>query len=192
MKRNIFKLILIIVSLALVSTAVLYAWFTNRTQTDPINANTSGIVISYTIDDATNINPRSYSITNLSFFDCDDTSELKYFLNMACVIELKIENRTDKAITVDITQVVDTTLADTDPYAKCLFSDSLITLGTETKISDLATTYESLTGIALTAKGTTGYQTSAYVYIYGVQPDSTANNTFLADTYNFSISLFAE
>ncbi len=179
-----------------------YGWFINQSNTEPIDANTKGIVFSYKVSDGIDekTDVLAYSVKNVSFFDKDSEDEGKYFLDMALEIEFKITNVCDYDLAVSLEFTADE--ATTGPHLEGLLTSEKITSTTnyttvenvleDKKVGDDANRITLPNKIG--AKGNTDNVSvtgTAYLYLFGVQPDDAANNEFLDETYGFSVLLSA-
>ncbi len=205
-KILITTIIIALLALSFVGYGYGYGWFLKRSATEPIDANTKGIVFSYEVTDGYNTKKDvlAYSVKNVAFFDKDSENEGKYFKDMALEIEFKITNvcEYDLEISLEFIPTEETTTA---------HLEGLLTNQKITSTADLKTVEEVLTKNkvgdsasqitikeALQAKDDTNTSTTAtggtvsvYLYLFGVQPDDTATNDFLTKTYGFSVELSA-
>lgn len=193
-KRFILTAVLSLAAIAVVSIGIVFAWFLARTNTQPIDFSTDGIVFSYKInDDKENVS--SYDVTNVVFFDADSTSEGEFFYDMACVVKVEYENVCNAKIDINLT--FNPLQEETGAHLDALITGEEITKaqteGLDTVDSIVsALAQEDHTNRTFTLsqleKGDKGV---IYVYLYGVQPVDNSNNDFFADDYGFSLTAVA-
>ena len=177
---KIVVLINVIASILLAITigTAIHAWYVRTSHTESVDVTTNGIVLTYDIDEKNNLNVTEYSISNLVFFDVDSDDEGKYFSTMAHTIQIDITNKSKKNVDMTLSWVDIT--SDSNPYVKCIITDddaldsTSCTGSVDDYISDedLSTSYQYLNVTKNTKK-------TFFVYIYGVQPDDSASNSFL-------------
>ncbi len=192
------------VLLAVIIGSTLYAWYVRTSHTETVDVSTNGIVLTYEIDEDDNtVNTMTYSIDNLAFFDIDTEDgygEAKYFTTMAHVIQIDITNKSKKNVDISLS-FVDEIVEDT-PYATCIVSKVNTLDSTSCDLDTSVSDYISDNSLVTTQSYTNIAKDSSvtfYVYIYGVQPDDTADNTFLYDdqannvgeTYTFKLRINA-
>ena len=199
-KSGIIAIVTVIVAciaMVLVTIGLVYGWFLDLNKTDAIDAETKGIVFSYTITDGTTskTDVQSYDVKNVAFFDIDGDGEGKYFSDMACEIELDVKNICDKNISVSFTFTPDQ--AETGPHLGGLFTS--VKLSTDANIK----TYNTVNALLAAKKEATNYYEftynsiapedteKVYLYIFGIQPDDDADNTFFSSSYGFEIKMRA-
>jgi len=194
-KRIITTIIVGLISLAFVGMGIVYGWFLNQSETDGINADTKGIVFSYTVSDGdtTSTNVTSYNVYNVTFFDIDDEGEGYYFADMACELTFVVTNVCEDNLTLTLTYTPDQDT--TGPYLGGLITTTQITDTTAcSTVEDVCDEYMAGTS-ADTVTLDTAIEPEAtatvYLYIYGIQPDDAADNTFFNDSYGFSLELKA-
>ena len=78
MKKKLITIIGLTVLLITASISLIYAWYINTNKVGHIDAQSDGIVLTYTLNGEYN-KTNEYSIDNLVFFDLDNTNETKYF-----------------------------------------------------------------------------------------------------------------
>ena len=131
-KIHIMLVVLSILTPVLVlglAIGLITAWYTNVIQTGDINASTKNVSIIYTINDRTEENETTYSITNLAFFDADSEKEGKYLEDMSCKIRLNITNNSSDSVKYTIRFESDkftspsTGTVTSRAYAACVFDD---------------------------------------------------------------------
>lgn len=89
-RKLIFNLVATFVVLILVGTALTFAWYTNTNKSSSMDYVSNGLVLSYKIEDETNV--EEYNIKDVVFFDVDSTKEGKYFTRSAVKLTLDISN----------------------------------------------------------------------------------------------------
>lgn len=181
------KLIFISLFIALVvaSTSIVFAWWTKSSATKSITASTSGIIFTYQMDEKTTLNDK-YSVSDVPFFAYDETDgveESSYLLDMACVIEISVTNVSKVEITLESTL---TTTSENDAYLTGFFS--------ETKLDALPTSLSNSLSLNIDGRveenNETTYSTSTfYLYLYGIQKNNDANNDFLSESYDLTLTL---
>ena len=196
-KRFLITMIAGMIAIAIVSIGIVYGWFLNLSQTDPINANTKGIVFSYDISDGTTTKTDvgTYNIENVAFFDIDDDGEGHYFASMACEIKIDITNVCEDYLDVVISFNGDQdSSSDSEPILMALITDErLLDSSSYSTVNDVLddlkqdTDPQSFEMASLAPEGVN----SVYLYIFGVQPVDTADNSFFDDTYKFVITIRA-
>ena len=196
-KRFLITMIIGMIAVAIVSIGIAYGWFLNLSQTDPINANTKGIVFSYDISDGTTkkTDVGTYNIENVAFFDIDDDGEGHYFASMACEIKIDITNVCEDYLDVVISFNGDQdSSSDSEPILMALITDErLLDSSSYSTVNDVLddlkqdTDPQSFEIASLAPEGVN----SVYLYIFGVQPVDTADNSFFDDTYKFVITIRA-
>ncbi len=172
-----------------------YGWFINQSQTEPIDWNTKGIVFSYKINDGFDekTDVLAYSVNNVAFFDKDSTDEGKYFKDMALEIEFNITNVCDYDLTVSLefSAQEETTVAHLEGLLTSEKIESTTNYNSVEEVLEAKKIGNSSSKITLPSKVEVKTVGTAYLYLFGVQPDDSATNDFLADTYGFSILLSA-
>lgn len=196
-KRFLITIVIGMIAIAIVSIGIVYGWFLNLSQTDPINANTKGIVFSYDITDGTTkkTDIGTYNIENVAFFDIDDDGEGHYFASMACEIKIDITNVCEDNLSITISFNGDQdSESDTEPVLMALITDERLTDSSSYStvndcLDDLKqdSDPQSFDVSSLAPEGVS----SVYLYIFGVQPIDTADNSFFDDTYKFVITIRA-
>lgn len=106
MKNKIFIIANLALSLVLlvVLSGFIFGWYVRTDQEEPVDVVTNGIVLTYTFDDDTTVNPETYDVDNLVFFDLDNEGEGKYFSTMAVMMEISIENRSKANVDITVKQ----------------------------------------------------------------------------------------
>lgn len=196
-KKLVITLIVGFVSLAIVSIGIVFGWFLNLTETEPISADTKGIVFSYDISDGTTTKTdvSTYNIKNVAFFDIDDAGEGHYFASMACEIKIDITNVCEDNLNISINFDGDQdSSVNTEPILMALITDErLLDSSSYSTVNDVLAAKmqdddaQSYDIASLAPEG----ESSVYLYIFGVQPDDTADNSFFEDTYKFVITIRA-
>ncbi len=200
MKKKLITIIGLALFLIVVSTTVIYAWFINTNKVGHIDAQSDGIVLTYKLNGEYN-KTNEYSIENLVFFDTDNTKETKYFKNMATKIEIVLENRGSKMITVSLatsnTSIVqyeaDGSTEASSAYAKVIFSEAEIADYSNTASATILSEYivgnEDIDSIEIDP----GQNKTIYAYVFGVQEmDNAKNEDFIKETYLFDIAINAQ
>lgn len=214
MKHRIFKLIMVFLVFGVViSLTYTFAWYTYTTKIGKIDAETKDIAFAYRFDESEYINETSYSITNLTFFDIDDTSELKYLNDMHTVIQLDIDNYSSDIIdyTIDFSSNF-TEIKDGDTVISRAYVVGFITTietialdEEKTVIKDYiplcseTQSYKSEhTGhLAIPDGSNADSSVTLYLHLIGVQEIDTANNDFLFNNdgttveYKFTLTIKA-
>lgn len=199
--QRIIMTITILVSLAavaVVSIGLAFGWFLNTSQTESISAKTKGIVFSYDISDGktTQTDVTSYNIVDVAFFDLDGEGEGNYFESMACEISLDIKNICEDNIKVTVTFTADQEL--TGPHLGGLLTHDK--LSTDTTINTAYGTVEEILEAKKQDTSAENYvidsivpesNETVYLYIFGIQPDDSADNTFFSSSYGFSLNIRA-
>lgn len=172
-----------------------YGWFINQSQTEPIDANTKGIVFSYKVSDGIDekTDVLAYSVKNVAFFDKDSADEGKYFKDMALEIELNITNVCDYDLAISLEFSSDES-SDVAHLEALLTNEQLESTSDYDSVEDVLEAKKvgtSADKITLPSKVEVKESGTAYLYLFGVQPDDSATNDFLNETYGFSILLSA-
>lgn len=172
-----------------------FGWFINQSQTEPIDANTKGIVFSYKVSDGINekTDVLAYSVKNVAFFDKDSDDEGKYFKDMALEIEFNITNVCDYdlAISLEFTSGESSKVAHLEGLLTSTQLESTSGYDSVEDVLEAKKVGTSADKITLPNKVEVNKSGTAYLYLFGVQPDDSATNDFLNETYGFSILLSA-
>ena len=206
MKQRVFKFIMVFILFGfVVSLTYTFAWYTYTSKIGKIDADTKDIAFTYTFNDSTEINVNSYSITNLTFFDIDDSYELKYFNDMHTVIKLDIENYSSDIIdyTIDFsTEISEIKDKDGENISRAYVigfittSDTIsITDDGSNSISNYIQGNKNESGTIFSSRynndatnpleisngSNENSSVTLYLHLLGVQEIDTANNDFLFD-----------
>ena len=221
MKQRVFKFIMIFILFGfVVSLTYTFAWYTYTSKIGKIDADTKDIAFTYTFNNSNEINVNSYSISNLTFFDIDDSYELKYFNDMHTVIELDIENYSSDIIdyTIDFSTEI-SEIKDGENVISRAYVIGFITTSDNISITDNGSNSisnyvpenedESVTTFLSTYKNDAtnpleisngsnkNSSVTLYLHLLGVQEIDTANNDFLFDengaavSYEFTLTIKA-
>lgn len=210
-RKDILLYILAPILLLGVTITIVVAWYTNTHKIGNIDGETSDNVISYTLNDSV-VNSKEYSVSNLTFFDIKNDNELKYFLDMAIVVKIDVENVTNNPLSFvmeysyiikylpqstststtnnfQTTLVLPSTGINSLSTAYCngfIIEDNKLNEITSKTFSNFLSTMKQKTAdITLPAKETKTF----YLYLFGVQEVSTSNNDFLSESFNFTLTL---
>lgn len=106
MKTRVFIIanLLLSIVLILVISGFIFGWYVRTDQEEPVDVVTNGIVLSYTFDDSEEVNPETYEVNNITFFDIDNEGEGRYFTTMAVLLTLKVENRSKTNVDITVKQ----------------------------------------------------------------------------------------
>ena len=254
MKKRSIILLISSLTLFLITSIVLFAWYINlnKTHTEDLEFDSNGLAITYTIDDSVRENQTTLDVKPLVFSDVDRAGEGYYFSATAIQYKFTFTNKSTANVDITISQYFSNDIDQTGPHVKCAVSNldlspyikatvtagaavtadtyyvirnnnyvltndttfqSGVTYYTKNSNSSLTDTYKNSTVEEyLTAKSVTDSYTISdlaylddgddntsetsviYVYVYGVQPDDSANNDFLAstNTYPFKLLIHAE
>lgn len=174
-----------------------YAWFVPDEESNGFDGYTEGITFDFEINDNLNIT-EEFKVSNIVFFDIaasNNKSEVDYLLDCAVMVELNLINTSKHKIEVSISQVIE---AIDVPHVRLFFSDAPITsLDTTvfTSCQDVINNYQNV-NITIDSSSATDLKAGkVYMYVIGVQPDSSSNNDFLNvpnGTYKFKVNMSAE
>ena len=89
-RKLIFNLVATFVVLIVVGIAMTFAWYTNTTKSPSMDYVSNGLVLSYKIEQETNV--EEYNVQDVVFFDVDAANEGKYFTRSAVKLTLDISN----------------------------------------------------------------------------------------------------
>ena len=126
MKTRKFALLLNLITIVVLSILLglgIFAWYTDTTQEEPVEIVTTGLVLSYKIDDESETNPQTFSVSDISFFDFDNEKEGKYLTDMAIRVTVVVENKSKRDASVTLSQ---TGLVNTSPYIYCAIANEKI------------------------------------------------------------------
>ncbi len=106
MKTRVFIIanLLLSIVLILVISGFIFGWYVRTDKEEPVDVVTNGIVLSYTFDDSEEVNPETYEVNNITFFDIDNEGEGRYFTTMAVLLTLKVENRSKTNVDITVKQ----------------------------------------------------------------------------------------
>lgn len=204
--KRVMKISISLILIVALCVTFTYAWTSNRVFKDAIDADTEGVSFVYHIGNDNSNNPKEYEITNLTFFDIDDESELKYLNSMAFIMEVTIINTSNKPINLVVSQdapqvsvIKDGDIVISQAYVQCIMSEtSTVNIESASKISDLITETNTVEK-RLEAYSTTSSneiasncQTKAYIFVFGVQTIKSADNAFLSEKYPFTFNIHAQ
>ena len=192
MKNKIIKTALVAFAFifTIASLTITLAWYTNINKIGSIDAEASDVTISYTINDDTKINEKSYRVDNLSFFDLTNNNELKYFNSMVNPIKLHITNhdKTEKSLSITF-QAAKSIKMDGDIKASVAYPASIISalsdldISSSTSVGDLipAEAINNDSSYELTIESSIPANSSIdiYVHLFGVQEIKSSDNSFL-------------
>ncbi len=103
-KRLIITLVASLVLALTVGIIVTFAWYTNTHKSDSLDYVSNGLVISYKIENETNV--EEYNVKDVVFFDVDSQKEGKYFTLSAVKLTLDISNYSSTSVTVSLKQSI--------------------------------------------------------------------------------------
>ena len=101
-RKFLVNLIAVIVVCIVTGTAIIFAWYTNTKKTQSLDYVSNGLVLSYKIENETNV--ENYDIKDVVFFDVDSEKEGKYFTLSAVKLTLDITNYSLTPISVNLKQ----------------------------------------------------------------------------------------
>jgi len=106
MKTRVFIIanLLLSIVLILVISGFIFGWYVRTDKEEPVDVVTNGIVLSYTFDDSEEVNPETYEVNNITFFDIDNEGEGRYFTTMAVLLTLNVENRSKTNVDITVRQ----------------------------------------------------------------------------------------
>ena len=201
MKQRVFKFIMIFILFGfVVSLTYTFAWYTYTSKIGKIDADTKDIAFTYTFNKSSEINVNSYSISNLTFFDIDDSYELKYFNDMHTVIRLDIINYSSDIIdySIDFSSTV-SEIKDGENVISSAYVIGFITTSATINVDDGGNISNYIQGNKNENVFSSSYNNDAtnpleisngsnenssvtlYLHLLGVQEIDTANNDFLFD-----------
>ncbi|MBQ3254040.1 MAG: hypothetical protein IJA65_05725 [Acholeplasmatales bacterium] len=213
-KLIISGILSIVLFFLFITFSVTYGWYTNVTKIGKIDAETKDITFSYKLDGGES-NEFTYSVTNLAFFDVDDSSELKYFDNMHTVIKIELENfssdvvsyyvefKSEKIKTTNDTSIAYVMGVITTSETISITDDGTNTVSTyypgydKTK-DDFTNKYSSVNNLEINTGSNSEAKATLYLHLIGVQEIDTATNEFLFDNegkpkgYNFTLTIHSE
>ena len=216
-KKELLVYILTPILLLGVTITIIVAWYTNTHKIGNIEGETSDIVISYTLNGQSG-NVTDYSVSNLTFFDIDNSNETNYFLDMVTIVELDIENVTNNDLSLTIgysytpkyqysitsnnktSNIFNTTLpsgmtAISEAYCYGFITEKKLTSKNESNDGDIDNTLtirENIKNYSSNISNVTikGNTTyTYYLYLFGVQAVDLSNNDFLKEKYNFTLKI---
>ena len=103
-RKFIVNLIAAIVVGIIAGTAIIFAWYTNTKKIAPVEIDTNGISISYTINSDSTMNVDNYDIENISFFDVNSPNEAFYLPSMAINLKFSFVNYSTSDVNVTLMQ----------------------------------------------------------------------------------------
>ncbi|MGM9969089.1 MAG: hypothetical protein ACI35S_01695 [Anaeroplasma sp.] len=217
MKNNTFKLIISFIAfvIVVVSLSFTYAWYTNTTKIGRLDAETKDIAFTYQLNDG-DVNITKYDVENLTFFDIDNSEELKFLNDMHTVIKLNIKNYSSDIIDYKISfECSKEEKKQNDIIVSRAYIVGFITTSKSLSIDDDGTntisTYihtnedetnekyiSSFIGSLQKSTGSnTDCEVELYLHLLGVQDIDTASNDFLFNSngtkveYSFILSIEA-
>jgi len=196
-KRTILAIATSFLALAFLSVGIVSAWFLNLKQTQSIEASTSGIVFSYTVDSETTTvdtgtNCKTFDAGNLTFFGPDDPDAAYCFTySPTCVLVVEYTNKCKVNIDINIDVASATTPADGDPYCAGIITGSELEVEETVETLDTYFTENELTNEYTISSLAPAESAKIYLYLYGYQPTTASNNDFLSESYGFTLTMTA-
>ncbi len=194
MKKIISSTILLVLTIISLITAT-YAWYTKVDKIDDFLDLSSGyIVLDYTYD-TFDVSNSTYSINNITFFDINnvssDFSELDYLDHMACLIEIKIENKSSFNTTLTLTFSSDkiVTKDENGTILSSSYIDSVLLKEKLKTTDDLSNHLSDSDTIVLDIEK--DKTSTIYMYLFGVQEIDSTDIDFLSETHKFSLNFSA-
>ena len=211
-KKELLVYILTPILLLGVTITIIVAWYTNTHKIGNIEGDTSDNVISYTLNDKL-LNVTDYTVSNLTFFDIDNSNETKYFLDMVTVVKIEIENVTNNELNLTLdysytpkyqysitsdnktSNTFNTTLpsgmtAISEAYCYGFITKDILY---ENNIENTKTISENIkdysSKISPNEKISGNETKTYYLYLFGVQTVKSSNNDFLKEKYNFTLKI---
>lgn len=189
-KSLLLTICLSIVAILVVSLGITYGWFINSTSTDSIDATTKGIVFSYTINDGNTKKEdvSVFDVKNITFFDMDGAKEGTYFANMACCLTLTYSNICDSNISIELTYK---SSSNNEAYICGLITTNIIESSSEyDTVNDVIEAFK--VGDAMDSYTIPLIEPedkiTVYLYLFGIQPDDSASNSFFNGVYGFTLT----
>lgn len=189
-KSLILTICLSVVAIVVISLGITFGWFLNITSTNSIDTSTKGIVFSYVISDGTldKEDAAVYDVKNVTFFDVDAEGEGMYFSSMACMLTLTYENVCETNISVELsyTPSNETTSAHVGGLITTNPIDETKTYSTVNDVLDINKAGDTPVAYMIPLVKP-NEKVTIYLYLFGVQPDDTASNSFFDGTYGFKL-----
>ncbi len=105
MRRKMFISIGCLVgTIVLVTSFIIYAWYTNVNKTKSTDYVTDGLVLQYEINDSGIYNQEEFEVDDIVFFNVNASYEGKYFNAMAKIITLEITNYSHAYVDLNVKQ----------------------------------------------------------------------------------------
>lgn len=206
--KRLIPMIVSMIALVIIGISLTLAWYTNRVETEVIDANTKGISFIYNINDNQEVNVPTYEVKNLTFFDIDNEVELPFFESMALKLEVILINTSNKAINLNVSQS-EVSKVESDingektssAYVQCVFSEV-----NQLDYTGVKTIEELIPNPNTLSKNLEAFSTEIvngvneisnnckyvfYIYVFGVQEIDSASNDFLKQKFNFLINIDA-
>lgn len=190
MKKNLIKIIIETIVVALVLVVSVYAWYTNSDKVEtPIEGTSTGIKIRYDFDSSDyNVSEVTIDAKYISYFDITVEDETKYLVDMAAKVELNVTNYSSLSSTFTLTNNNSTE----DIYLDFFVVESTLTSTFESFIESTTSSISGITDYKTLDDTLDPLESKTYVlYVFGVAQTNSLNTDIYSTNRSLSLTLQA-